>query len=183
LSRLAIVPRPNSTVVIVAGEGAEQVIAGLDGLPNVRAAAVSEQTGVSARELVAQSHAAYVVHAADPLADVASAWAGFFDGEDPPGTLEVAVEAALAALHSEHAVLPDYYIILDPESLPETRKHWWLGVLAGASPSRVIPSAASAEDIRHILPRLPSGRWWPEPLDEWLRGLSRVVPDKAGFPG
>ncbi|MHA6797038.1 hypothetical protein ACVGVM_26525 [Pseudonocardia bannensis] len=175
--------RPNSTVVIVAGTDAEKVVAGLAGLANVRAVASSRWADASVDRLVAGANAPYVVHDADPLAGVASAWTGFFDGERPPGTVEVAVEAVLAALRDGEALLPDYYVVLDPDSLPGTLKHWWLGVLAGASPSRVVPSPASAAAVRDILSRLPSGRWWPDPPEPWLRGLSRVVPDRAGLPG
>jgi hypothetical protein len=168
-------------VVIIAGTDAEKILPRLDGLANVRAAAVKDED--SARALVAQSHAAYVVHDADPLAGLATAWTGFFDRTDTPGTLEVAVETTLAALHRGSVQLPDYYLVLDPESLPETRKHWWLGVLAGASPSRVIPAKPSAAAVADVLSRLPSGRWWPDPPDEWLRGLGRAVPDRVGVPG
>jgi hypothetical protein len=167
--------------VVVAGGEAAGVVRPLDGLANVRAAAVPDDE--AARELVAQSHTAYVVHDADPLAGLATAWTGFFDGNDTPGTLEVAVEATLSALRRGSVVLPDYYVVLDPQSLPPTEKHWWLGVLAGASPSRVIPAAASAAAVAGVLSRLPSGRWWPEPPDEWLRGLTRAVPDRVGVPG
>jgi hypothetical protein len=175
------VPRPNSTLVIVAGADAATVVTRLDGLANVRAATVPDAD--AARELATQAHAAYVVHDADPLADVASAWTGFFDGADMAGTLEVTVEATLAALRRGSVLLPDYYVVLDPESLPPTRKHWWLGVLAGVSPSRVVPAAASAGAVAGVLSRLPSGRWWPDPPDEWLRGLTRAVPDRVGVPG
>ncbi|GHF39045.1 hypothetical protein GCM10017566_10420 [Amycolatopsis bartoniae] len=167
--------------MVVAGEGAAEILPRLDGLANVRAAPAGNAEDAS--RLVAQSHAAYVVHDADPLADVAAAWAGFFDRQDPAGTLEVAVEAALAGLRWGTVQLPDYYVVLDPESLPATRKHWWLGVLAGVSPSRVIPARASAGAVADVLSRLPSGRWWPEPPDEWLRGLGRAVPDRVGVPG
>lgn len=168
-------------MVIVAGTDAEHVVPRLDGLANVRAATVKDED--SARELVAQSHTAYVVHDGDPLADLAAAWTGFFESTDTPGTLEVAVEATLAGLRRGSMQLPDYYVVLDPESLPETRKHWWLGVLAGVSPSRVIPAKASAAAVADVLSRLPSGRWWPDPPDEWLRGLGRAVPDRVGVPG
>lgn len=168
-------------MVIVAGADAEKILPRLDGLANVRAATVPDEA--SARELVAQSHAAYVAHDADPLAGVATAWTGFFDRTDTAGTLEVAVETTLAALRRGSVQLPDYYVVLEPESLPETRKHWWLGVLAGVSPSRVLPARASAGAVADVLSRLPSGRWWPDPPDEWLRGLGRAVPDRVGVPG
>ncbi|HVW40728.1 MAG TPA: hypothetical protein VHC18_05205 [Amycolatopsis sp.] len=171
-------PRPSSTLVVVAGAEAASILPVLDALANVRAAPL---TG-SPSEFVAQSHAAYVVHDADPLAELGTAWTAYFDGADTPGTLEVAIETTLAALRSGAALLPDYYVVLDPESLAPTRKHWWLGVLAGISPSRVIPAAATAGAVRDVLSRLPSGRWWPDPPDEWLRGLPRAVPDRVGLP-
>ncbi|MDQ0381643.1 hypothetical protein [Amycolatopsis thermophila] len=169
--------RPNSTVVVLAGPGADEVLAGLDGLANVRVTRSGEPAG-----LVGQSHAAYVVHDRDPLAAVAAAWAGFFDRQAEPGALEVAIEAAVADLRRGTTLLPDYYLVLDPESLPETGKHWWLGVLAGAAPSRVVPVAPDVAAVREALSRLPSGRWWPDDVPAWLRGLVRVVPDQAGLP-
>ncbi len=33
--------------------------------------------------------------------------------------------------------LPDYYLVLDPESWAPTRRHWYLGVLARSA--RVVP--------------------------------------------
>ncbi|WP_026874695.1 hypothetical protein [Jiangella gansuensis] len=170
--------RSNSTVVVIAGEDAGRVVAGLDGLANVRA--VADAGAVPAA--VAQAHTAYVVHPFDPLADVAAAWAGFFDGTAPAGTLEVAVDAALSGLRTDAITLPDYYVVLDPDLLGETAKHWWFGVLAGASPNRVVPAAATVGAVRDALSALPAGRWWPNPPDAWLRGLDHVVPDRAGLP-
>ncbi|TDE10963.1 hypothetical protein [Jiangella asiatica] len=167
--------RPNSTVVVVVGESAGGVVAGLDGLANVRAVTDADTVGLA----VGRSHSAYVVHHADPLAEVGAAWAGFFDGTAPTGTLEVAVEAALARLRTDAVTLPDYYVVLDPDGLADTAKHWWFGVLAGASPNRVVPSAASVGAVRDVLSALAPGRWWPDPPDEWLHGLARVVPDRA----
>ncbi|OXM74931.1 MULTISPECIES: hypothetical protein [Amycolatopsis] len=169
--------RPNSTVVVLAGSGSEKVLAGLDGLANVRVASSGE-----AAALVGQTHAAYVVHDRDPLAGVADAWARFFDRQAPPGTLEVAIETAVADLRRGATLLPDYYLVLDPESLPATGKHWWLGVLAGAAPSRVVPAAPTVPAVREALSRLPSGRWWPDDVETWLRDLVRVVPDQVGLP-
>ncbi|GHE81545.1 hypothetical protein GCM10017786_10020 [Amycolatopsis deserti] len=169
--------RPNSTVVVLAGSGSAQILAGLDGLANVRVASSGEPAA-----LVGQTHAAYVVHDRDPLAGVADAWAGFFDRQAPPGTLEVAIEAAVADLRRGATLLPDYYLVLDPESLPATGKHWWLGVLAGAAPSRVVPAAPTVSAVREALSRLPAGRWWPDDVETWLRDLVRVVPDQVGLP-
>lgn len=175
------VARPNSTVVVIAGDESARIVAGLDGLANVRTVprTSGDDAGPAVRAAVAQSHAAYVVHDVDPLADVGAAWAGFFDRTVPAGTLEVAVEAALRSLRTEAAALPDYYVVLDPDTLAQTRRHWWFGVLAGVSPNRVVPAAADIATVRDTLAGLRSGRWWPDPPDEWLHGLGRVVPDRA----
>ncbi len=173
--------RPNSTVVVIVGDESGRVVAGLDELANVRAVprVPGDDADLRVRAAVAQSHAAYVVHDADPLAEVGAAWAGFFDRTVPAGTLEVAVEAALRSLRTEATALPDYYVVLDPDGLPETRRHWWFGVLAGASPNRVVPAAADVATVRDTIAALRSGRWWPDPPDEWLHGFGRVVPDRA----
>ncbi|WP_116951704.1 hypothetical protein [Jiangella endophytica] len=201
--------RPNSTVVVIVGDESSRVVAGLDGLANVRAVARAggdlarpagrgldvagghrhsprtpgDDADQRVRAAVARSHAAYVVHDVDPLAAVGAAWAGFFDRTAPAGTLEVAVEAALRSLRTEATALPDYYVVLDPDALPETRRHWWFGVLAGASPNRVVPAAADVATVRDAIAGLRSGRWWPDPPDEWLHGLGRVVPDRAVLSG
>ncbi|XVQ10205.1 hypothetical protein ACQP1W_48140 [Spirillospora sp. CA-255316] len=172
--------RVSSTVVVVAGAGAEQVVAGLGGLHNVRAVVSGERGPAGVTESVAHSSATYVVHDGDPLAEVGDAWVEYFDQAAAPGGLEVAIEAALAGLRSQRTVLPDYYVVLDPEEMPETRRHWWLGVLAGAAPARVVPAPASPAAVRDVLSHLTAGRWWPDDLDGWLRGLPRVVPDQAG---
>lgn len=172
-----------STVVVVAGDGAEGVVAGLDGLHNVRAIPRGERTPAEVTEIAGRSGATYVVHDADPLADVAEAWTAFFDGTGAVGALEVAIEAALGELRAERVMLPDYYLVLDPETMGETRRHWWFGVLAGAAPARVVPVDDSAAAVTEKLGRLAAGRWWPADLETWLRGLPRVVPDRAGLPG
>ncbi len=169
--------RPNSTVVVLAGAATGSILAEIDRLPNVRASETGADATISVRELTAQAHTPYVVHDKDPLAGVSTAWAAFFENTAPHGTLEVAVEAAINAIATGEAPLPDYYLVLDPDALTPTAKHWWFGVLARLSPSRVIPSQANAGAVRHALSGLPSGRWWPDPLDSWLRNVGRLVPD------
>ncbi|KAB8185861.1 hypothetical protein [Microbispora catharanthi] len=175
--------RLSSTVVVVAGERAAEVISGLVGLHNVRAITRGERTPAEMTDVVTRASATYVLHDADPLAEVGEAWTGFFDGTTPVGGLEVAVEAAVGALRAERLVLPDYYIVLDPDGLTPTRRHWWLGVLAGAAPTRVVPSPASAGAVKETLRGLSAGRWWPADVEGWLRGLPRQVPDRVGLPG
>lgn len=167
-------------MVVVAGEQAGQVVSGLGSLHNVRALTAGERTPAELTEALSRTSATYVVHDADPLADVREAWAGFFDETVPPGGLEVAIEATLGALNAERVLMPDYYIVLDPEDMPPTWRHWWLGVLAGAAPSRVVPADASAVAVADALSRLGAGRWWPADLSGWLRRLPKVVPDQAG---
>lgn len=169
-------------MVVVAGERAGTVVSGLDGLHNVRAITRGERSSAEVADVVSRSIATYVVHDADPLGTVGDAWAGLFDGTAPVGGLEVAIEAALAALRSDRLVLPDYYIVLDPDDMPVTRRHWWLGVLAGSAPARVVPAQASLAAVTDVLGRLSSGRWWPKDLEAWLRALPRTVPDQAGLP-
>ncbi|MGI8335915.1 hypothetical protein ACRYCC_38715 [Actinomadura scrupuli] len=172
--------RLSSTMVVVTGEGAEEVVLGLDGLHNVRAVTRGERPPAEFTDLVSRASATYVVHDADPLAEVGDAWVDFFDGASPTGRLEVAIESALGALRSERELLPDYYVVLSPEDMPVTRRHWWLGVLAGAAPTRVVPVRPSTAEVAGALGRLAAGRWWPADLPEWLHGLPRTVPDQAG---
>lgn len=159
------------------------MVAGLDGLHNVRAIPRGERQPAEVFEIAGRSAATYVVHDVDPLAEVAEAWTAFFDGTGVVGALEVAVETALGELRAERVTLPDYYLVLNPEGMSETWRHWWLGVLAGAAPVRVVPVPASATAVAEELGRLRAGRWWPADLEAWLRGLPRVVPDRAGLPG
>ncbi|WP_116020813.1 hypothetical protein [Thermomonospora umbrina] len=86
------------------------------------------------------------------------------------------------AEHTAHAAhtAATYYVVLSPEEMPPTRRHWWLGVLSGAAPSRVVPARPSTAVVADALGRLSVGRWWPADLEGWLRGLPRVVPDRAG---
>jgi hypothetical protein len=173
----------NSTLVVVAGEGADRVVAGLEGLHNVRAVVAGDRPAAAVTEAVARGSVTYVVHDADPLAEVRDAWIDYFDESAPVGGLEVAIENTIRSLRTEAALLPDYYIVLDPQDMPATRRHWWLGVLAGTAPSRVVPAPASTDAVRTSLASLVAGRWWPEPPDKWLRELPRVVPDQVGLPG
>jgi hypothetical protein len=171
------VARPNSTVVVLVGAVTDAILRELDELPNVRAAAMRSGAREFERDFVTRAHTAYVVHDRDPLDALKDAWVGFFDDTVPVGTLEVAIEDTRAALGRGESVLPDYYLVLQPESLPTTTTHWWFGALASVSPSRVVPCPASAAGVAHALGRLPPGQWWPDPAVEWLGSLGRFVPD------
>jgi hypothetical protein len=175
---VAVVRRQGSTVLAVVGDGAAGVVGGLTGLHNVLPVVRGERPASEVEAAVAGATSTYVVHDHDPLAEVGDAWVAYFDGGGPTGRLEVAISAAVAA----RPVLPDYYVVLRPEGLPMTRRHWWLGAVAGLAPSRVVPlpAPATAATLAGALARLPAGRWWPDDLADWLRALPRTVPDQAG---
>ncbi len=177
--------RHATTVVAVVGTGARRAVESLRGRANVRVVVPGEE-GVADRagaawRLAAGTSVPYLVHDADPLAAVADAWVRRFDEVGAAGELEVAVADVVARWRARSVGLPDYYLVLDAEELPPTRRHWYLGLLHGAAPARVVPARASATGaaLAAELRRLPTGRWWPE-LDRLLDGIDRVVPDRAG---
>ncbi len=187
--------QPNGTVVtLVAGDAqtVEDLITGLDRRRLRNVDTVSLRPGSSeqgsghtpdardvTRRLLA-SHATYIVNDADPLEHVAAAWVEFFESRSTMGTLEVEVEHAIDQLESGTVVMPDYYLVLDPEALEGTWRHWWMGVLPAQSPNRVLPVEASVARVDRVLSRLPSARAWPRP-SRWLRRLDRTVPERAGL--
>lgn len=161
----------SATIVTIVGDGCDAVLRELAALPNVH-------TDHLAGPPLAITP--YVVRDADPLEHVASAWVEFFDDRATLGTLELEVETALDALASGRAVMPDYYLVLEPEQLAGTWLHWWLGVLATAAPTRVLPASGEHGAVRRMLRKLPTGRPWPDP-DAWLPGLPFAVPDRVGL--
>jgi hypothetical protein len=171
--------RANSTTLVVVG-GPASLLEDLDHLPNVRAASLAGRPEGAVKSFVEGAHTAYVAHDRDPLEHVAAAWVEFFDDQGTLGTLDVEVQTTATALRRGEAALPDYYLVLDPEDLPVTWKHWWLGVLPGVAPLRVLPAEADYYAIRRLLRRLPSGRTWPESVD-WLHGLTKHAPDRIGL--
>ncbi|WP_210507078.1 hypothetical protein [Naasia sp. SYSU D00057] len=171
--------RANSTTLVVVG-GSASLLEDLDRLPNVRAASLAGRPETAVKSFVEGARTAYVAHDRDPLEHVAAAWVEFFDDQGTLGTLDVEVEATSGALRRGEASLPDYYLVLDPEDLPVTWKHWWLGVLPGVAPMRVLPTESDYYAVRRLLRRLPSGRTWPESVD-WLRGLTKHAPDRVGL--
>ena len=173
---------PVSTSLTVIGDGAPALIGALEHLPNVRIAEFGEVDDDYADRWIARTQAPYVVHDHDPLRHVASAWVEFFDDLATLDTLDLEVDRVLAKLGSDSTSMPDYYVILDPESLAPTWKHWWLGVLPEAAPTRVIPWSNQSGSFVRMLRRLPTGRPWPEPRT-WLRGVARAVPDRVGTGG
>lgn len=166
---------------------ARSVLTSLTSAANVTLVLADDTLTPAARSVAAWRDARsaatpYVVHDADPLAEVAAAWTARYDEAGAVGDLEVAVSAAVARFRRGEVDLPDSLVLLDPDGWPATRRHWYLGVLAAAAPARVVPIRADARELRRVLRSLPTGRWWPDPPERLLDGIDRVVPDKVGLP-
>jgi hypothetical protein len=143
-------------------------------LPDVEAPPLDR--AVAAWSEAVRAHIPYVVHDADPLADVAAAWIDRWDGHGDVGRLEVAVSATRQRWRAGTLELPDYYLVVDPHDLGATARHWYLGVLAGAAPHRVAVTDDDSAEVARTVRRLRAGRWWPD-LDVLLDGIDRRVPD------
>lgn len=167
-------------MVVMVGRVPDALIRELGGMPNVQALRLTESDSPPLRDVLSAAHRPFLVHDLDPLAAVARAWIGFFDDPQTIGTLRVDVESVLTAFSSGDAVLPDYYLVADPETLSPSEAQWWLGVLAAIAPARVIPVPSNGAAVRRALATLPAGRGWPEPAG-WLRALDLQVPDRAGL--
>jgi hypothetical protein len=175
--------RISTTVVGLVGESARACAQALDRASNIRVelpdpTAPPLDRAAAAWRAATAAHVPYLVHDADPLALVAEAWVRRFDQQGPAGELEVAVGETVGRWRTRAIELPDYYIVLDAASWGPTRRHWFLGLLHRAAPSRVVPAAATAEEVRARIGTLASGRWWPD-LDRLLAEVDRVVPDQV----
>lgn len=154
---------------------------------NVRAVLPEPDTdaldrAVAAWRAATAAHVPYLVHDADPLAEVAAAWIDRWDGTGSDGVgdhgrLEVTVQAVLRRWRARSLDLPDYYLVVAPDGLPETARHWYLGVLADAAPHRVAVVEDDDAAMVAALRRLRAGRWWPD-LDRMLAELDRRMPDR-----
>ena len=182
--------RLSTTVLTVVGPEAEACVRWFADAANVTSVAtphgVSDDIGPNggagldvAAEVwrrVVRSNGRYTMHAADPLGEVAMAWSAAFDGS-PRGTLETVVERVIGLWRRDGIGLPDYYLVLEPNELPEADKSWYLGVLHEACAHRVIPVAAESAALADAIARLPAGRWWPD-LPDLLGNLERTLPDQ-----
>jgi hypothetical protein len=166
--------------VVVVGDVTDAILRDLGHLPNVQALRLTGDGDPPLREVLGSASRPFLVHDLDPLATVAAAWTSFFDDPSTLGALRIEVESALAAFAAGESVLPDYYLVLDPENVTAAESQWWLGVLAAVAPSRVIPVQPSTAAVQRMLGSLPTGRSWPAPAG-WLRGLHLRVPDRAGL--
>ncbi|GGI43827.1 hypothetical protein BCL57_000156 [Agromyces flavus] len=175
---------PGSTTLVVVGDESTSAIDSLAGFANVESASFAEMPDATDAEVVtwsSTSHAPFVVHDRDPLGHVASAWVEFYDERSTLGVLQLEIDQVIDQVARHQLRVPDYYVVLEPESLQGTWLHWWLGVLAAASPSRVIPWAPGEAPLAGLIRRLPTARAWPEVRD-WLPTVVKAVPDRVG-PG
>lgn len=171
---------PISTTLVVVGSETTTAIRSLSGLANVRAASFAEASDADVARWAAVSDTPYLVHDHDPLGHVAAAWVEFFDDQSSYGVLELEIEQALDALDRHELTVPDYYVVIHPEDLAPTWKHWWLGVLATASPNRIVPWPDAEVSLDRLLRRLPVARAWPDP-ERLIRGVVGAVPDRVGL--
>jgi hypothetical protein len=163
-----------ATVVVLAGQPSDQVLAALDRSLNVVLVRPgSPSSGSSARDTsgieaaagalrrAAGISAAYVLVAADPLSAVASAWQAMWAvTAEPRGSDEFELRAAeaLAAWRARQFELPDYYLVLADESAGESaepgmpgpaagddpRADFYLGPLRAVRPNRVAVAAGAS---------------------------------------
>ena len=170
---IGAVRRNPSTVVVLAGQAGEQVLAAVSRSLNVvlvrpeptssGGAAPGTGTGIEAAagalRRAAGITAPYVLVAADPLSSVAAAWQAMWEiTSGPRGSDEFELRAAeaMAAWRARQFELPDYYLVLAEETLPtppvppaapgagpEQRADFYLGPLRSVRPNRVAVAAGA----------------------------------------
>ena len=171
--------------VAIVGEQSEDALATLDGIRGVDVLALQDSEPALAARRIAAAGTPWIVHDADPLEHVAAAWVELFEERSTLGALEVEVETALALFEAGSALMPDYYIVLEPEGAPDTWRHWWCGALGHHAPRRVL-DLAGADDATGCrasgacCATLPSSRPWPDPAS-WLPHLPFEIPDRVGL--
>lgn len=172
------------TVVAVVGDYSTEALATLEGLPGVETLALRDSDPALAARRIGAARRPWVIHDADPLAHVAAAWVELYEERSTLGALEVEVETALDQFQRGDAIMPDYYLVLDPDQADTTWRHWWCGALGHRAPRRVLPAHAPADPrdgvLRGLLTALPTSRPWPDPAS-WLPGLPFDVPDRVGL--
>lgn len=172
------------TIVAVVGSASDEVLDSLDGVDGIETLSLRDTEPALATRRIAAATRPWIVHDADPLEHVAAAWVELFEERSTLGTLELEVQQALEHFAGGTALMPDYYIVLEPEEASDTWRHWWCGALGHRAPRRILPSRApdSPRDraIRQLLRALPASRPWPEPAS-WLPGLPFEIPDRVGL--
>jgi hypothetical protein len=133
MARIGAVRHNPSTVVVLAGQPGEQVLAAIGRSLNVvlvrpeppAAAGAGSGGGIEAAagalRRAAGISAAYVLVAADPLGAVAAAWQAMWQVSAEPqrgDEFELQAAEAMAAWRARRFELPDYYLVLADESGP-----------------------------------------------------------------
>ena len=124
------------TIVAIVGDQSEDALANLDGIRGVEVLALQGSEPALAARRIAAAGTPWIVHDADPLEHVAAAWVELFEERSTLGALEFEVETALAMFEDGSALMPDYYIVLEPEGAP--------GHLAALVVRRARPPCAAA---------------------------------------
>jgi hypothetical protein len=190
--------RETSTVVVLAGQIGNGLLAGLARSPGLTVArapapgtgqpAAGElaaarpgwEAGALALREAARHRSMYVIVPDDPLAGVAAAWRAMWEVPAGPGEaagFEEQAADALAAWRGKRFELPDYYLVLAPAQAGATGPDLYLGPLRAVRPRRVAvadlaDSPAQASRLMDTLGSLQHGPWWP-PLDELLDAARR----------
>ena len=179
----------SSTVVVLVGDVAEGLLAGLSRSVNVAvarapaaeagqagetaAARSGWEAGALALREAARRQSTYVIVPDDPLADVAAEWHAMWDGLAGPAGFEARAAEVLAAWRDKRFELPDYYLVVPGAQPDGTGADMYLGPLRAVRPRRVAVTGmagdAGVQQARLLdtLGSLQHGPWWP-PLDELL---------------
>jgi hypothetical protein len=190
--------RDASTVVVLAGETGEDLLAALGRAPNVSLVRSQERGGdplpaaAAALREASRRSSSYALVPEDPLAGVAAAWQAMWDVTRGPGgdtEFERQAAEAVTSWRAGQFELPDYYLVL-AGSGEEGQAGFHLGPLRATRPHRVAvvtpaPGGGSAEQpsdgrerfaaVLHALGSLRHGPWWP-PLDELIGAARRFYP-------
>ena len=179
----------SSTVVVLVGDVAEGLLAGLSRSVNVAvarapaaeagqagetaAARSGWEAGALALREAARRQSTYVIVPDDPLADVAAEWHAMWDGLAGPAGFEARAAEVLAAWRDKRFELPDYYLVVPGAQPDGTGADMYLGPLRAVRPRRVAVAGmagdAALQQARLLdtLGSLQHGPWWT-PLDELL---------------
>jgi hypothetical protein len=189
--------RDASTVVVLAGDTGEDLLAALGRAPNVSLVRSPDQNGdpllaaVAALREASRRSSSYALVAEDPLAGVAAAWGAMWDVSHGPGgatEFERQAAEAVTAWRTGRFELPDYYLIL-ARSGEDSQAGFHLGPLRAVRPHRiavVTPAAGAGAErpsdgreryaaVLHELGSLRHGPWWP-PLDELIGAAREFYP-------
>jgi len=185
--------RNPSTVVVLAGQASEGLLAAVGRSMNVSLVRPEDSDGLEAAadalRRAAGFSSPYVLVAADPLDAVAAEWRAMWEPARVAGSseaFELRAAEALAAWRADRFELPDYYLVLAEEAGAGTGAgagqpaDFYLGPLRSVRPHRVAvvaaaEPAAQAAGLLSELGSLPHGRWWPS-LEEIFRTARGFYP-------